>query len=316
MKVIMINHPHQYSKDDFPPMAIALGFFDGVHKGHQKVISTARNIANENDWKSAVMTFDPHPSVVLGKEKKKVQYITPLEDKIEILSTLGIDFLFVVSFTSSFSSLEPETFVKEYLIGLNAKHVVAGFDYSYGKFGKGTMETLPIHGEGQFEVTTVAKLEDHHEKVSSTRIRQLLLSGETDEVSNLLGRFFVTKGIVVHGDKRGRTIGFPTANLQLENDYLIPKTGVYAVRFYVAGKWYNGVCNIGYKPTFKEPGQTRLSIEVHILDFDQSIYGEKVQVEWHIHIRDEKKFNGVEELKAQISKDTQTAIEYFDKMNK
>ncbi|MBS4194029.1 bifunctional riboflavin kinase/FAD synthetase [Lederbergia citri] len=316
MKVIMINHPHQYSKDDFPPMAIALGFFDGVHKGHQEVISTARKIAIENEWKSAVMTFDPHPSVVLGKERKTVQYITPLKDKIDLISTLEIDFLFVVRFTSAFSSLEPETFVKEYLINLNAKHVVGGFDYTYGRFGKGTMETLPIHGKGFFDVTTVDKLEDHHEKVSSTKIRQLLHDGEMIKAKDLLGRFYVTKGTVVHGEKRGRTLGFPTANIQLENDYLVPKIGIYAVRFNVAGRWYNGVCSVGYNPTFKVPGETMLSIEVHILDFDESIYGEEVQVEWHIYMRNEEKFNGIEELKLQISKDVQTAIEYFYELDK
>ncbi|MCJ8006310.1 bifunctional riboflavin kinase/FAD synthetase [Lederbergia wuyishanensis] len=315
MKVIMINHPHQLSKKDFSPMVIALGFFDGVHKGHQTVISTARKIAIDNKWKSAVMTFDPHPSVVLGKERKTVQYITPLEDKIDLISTLGIDFLFVVRFTSAFSSLEPETFINEYLINLNAKHVVAGFDYTYGRFGKGTMETMPIHGKGNFDVTTVSKLEEHNEKVSSTKIRSLLHGGDMCGAQKLLGRFYITKGTIIHGEKRGRTIGFPTANIQLESDYLIPKTGVYAVRFFVAGKWYNGVCNIGYKPTFTAPGETRLSVEVHILDFDQSIYGEKVKVEWHIHIRDEKKFNGIEELKTQISKDVQTTIAYFDNMN-
>ncbi|MBS4217705.1 bifunctional riboflavin kinase/FAD synthetase [Bacillus sp. FJAT-49711] len=313
---MMINHPHQFSQNDFPPLALALGFFDGVHKGHQKVISTAQHIADENEVKSAVMTFDPHPSVVLGKKRKTVQYITPLEDKIDLISSLGIDFLFVVRFTSAFSSLEPEAFVKEYLINLNVKHVVAGFDYTYGKFGKGTMETLSQHGKGNFDVTTVAKLEEDNEKVSSTKIRELIHAGEMIQAKDLLGRFFVTKGTVVHGEKRGRELGFPTANIQLENDYLIPKIGIYAVRFHVAGRWYNGVCSVGYNPTFKAPGETMLSIEVHILDFDETIYGEEVQVEWHIYLRNEKKFNGIEELILQISKDVQTTIEYFDGLDK
>ncbi|MCR2820674.1 bifunctional riboflavin kinase/FAD synthetase [Lederbergia panacisoli] len=316
MKVLMINYPHQLSQSDFPPLSLALGFFDGVHKGHQKVISTAHDIAIKNGMKSAVMTFDPHPSVVLGKERKTVQYITPLEDKIDLISSLGIDFLFVVRFTSSFSSLEPEAFVKEYLINLNVKHVVAGFDYTYGKFGKGTMDTLSTHGNGHFDVTTIPKLENENDKISSTKIRQLIHDGEMIQAKDLLGRFFVTKGTVVHGEKRGRKLGFPTANIQLENDYLIPKIGIYAVRFNVAGRWYNGVCSIGYNPTFKVPGETMLSIEVHILDFDETIYGEEVQVEWHIYMRNEEKFNGIEELILQISKDVQTAVKYFDWLDK
>lgn len=311
MKVIMIHHPHTYSKSDFPQLAMALGFFDGVHKGHEKVIKAAKKIAQENNWKSAVMTFDPHPSVVLGKQNKSIQYITPLQDKIKLISALGIDYLFIVRFTSAFAKLPPEKFAIDYLAELNVKHVVAGFDYSYGRFGKGTMETLPDHAQGSFTVTTVAKIEENEAKVSSTAIRHLLSDGSMMQAKDLLGRFYVTKGTVIHGEKRGRTIGFPTANIQLNSDYIIPKTGVYAVQLLVAGNWTKGVCNIGYKPTFNDPEKSQLSIEVHILDFNESIYGEEVELQWHMRIRDEQKFNGIEELKAQISRDKTTAENYF-----
>lgn len=307
----MIHHPHTYNKSDFPPLAMALGFFDGVHKGHEKVIKTAKKIARENNWQSAVMTFDPHPSVVLGKQNKSIQYITPLQEKIKLISALGIDYLFIVRFTSAFAKLPPEQFAIDYLAEFNVKHVVAGFDYTYGRFGKGTMETLPNHAQGNFTVTTVAKLEENEAKVSSTAIRKLLSDGSMIEARKLLGRFYVTKGTVIHGEKRGRTIGFPTANIQLHSDYIIPKTGVYAVQLLVAGNWSNGICNIGYKPTFNDPSKSQLSIEVHILDFNESIYGEEVELQWHMRIRDEQKFNGIEELKAQISKDKMTAENYF-----
>ncbi|MBS4177077.1 bifunctional riboflavin kinase/FAD synthetase [Lederbergia citrea] len=316
MKVIMIHHPHNIDMKDLPPMAMALGFFDGVHKGHQKVILTARQIANDNGWKSAVMTFDPHPSVVLGTKNKTIHYITPLKDKIEKIASLKVDFLFVVRFTSAFASVEPEKFADDYLAKLNVRHVVAGFDYTYGKFGKGTMETLPIHSKDNFKVTTVAKLEDKEEKISSTAIRNLLNQGDVYDAKALLGRFYTTKGTVVHGEKRGRTIGFPTANVQILSDYLIPKTGVYAVRILVAETWENGVCNVGYKPTFNKPGHSQLSIEVHILDFDRSIYGEEVSIEWHMRLRDEKKFSGIEELKLQINKDKEIAVGYFQTLGK
>lgn len=318
MKVITIHHPHMFNSEDFPPLVIALGYFDGIHLGHQKVIKLAKDIAEQKQIKSAVMTFDPHPSVVLSQKHKQVELITPLEDKKNLIEEMGIDYLFVVRFTSSFANLSPEEYVNQYIIKLNVKHVVAGFDFSYGKFGKGTMETLPIHSKGQFSCTTVEKLEiDRHEgeeKVSSTLIRQLLNNGEMTEVKGVLGRFYQTNGVVIHGEKRGRQIGYPTANIQLNSEYIIPKTGVYAVKIKVSGNWYNGVCNIGYKPTFKKEEEYTLTIEVHIIDFDHSIYGEEVSIEWHKRIRDEKKFNGIVQLKEQIGKDTIEAISYFEKI--
>lgn len=316
MKVITIHHPHDFKKEDFPPLVMALGYFDGIHLGHQKVIKLAKAIAEENEWKSAVMTFDPHPSVVLSQKNKQIQLITPLEDKKQLIQTMGIDYLFIVRFTSSFANLSPEEYVDQYICGLNVQHVVAGFDFSYGKFGKGTMETLPIHAKERFTYSKVDKLvinEEGEEKVSSTLTRELLSNGDMLGVQNVLGRFYQTNGIVIHGEKRGRQIGFPTANIQLNSDYILPKPGVYAVKIKVNHKWLNGVCNIGFKPTFKKEEEYMLTIEVHIIDFDQSIYGEEVKIEWHKRIRDEKKFDGIDQLKEQISKDTLETIKYFEK---
>lgn len=315
MKVLTLHHPHSYAKTDFPPLVMALGYFDGIHLGHQKVIKTAKKIADEHQWKSAVMTFDPHPSVVLSSQHKHVEHITPLEEKIRLIEGLGIDYLIIVRFTSSFASLDPQDFVNQYIVGLNVQHVVAGFDFTYGKFGKGTMETMPVHSNGQFSCTTIDKLvhQDGDEKVSSTLTRKRLNEGDVTGAYHLLGRCYRTAGIVVHGEKRGRQIGFPTANIKLNDEYIVPQNGVYAVKLYVNNNWFIGVCNVGVKPTFKNPDEYRRSIEVHIIDFDQSIYGEEVIVEWHIRIRDEKKFDGIEALIAQISKDKQTAIDYFAK---
>ncbi|MBM7586878.1 riboflavin kinase/FMN adenylyltransferase [Bacillus pakistanensis] len=311
MKIITIHHPHSFHKDDFPPLSMALGYFDGVHRGHQNVMGKAKQIADEQNLKSAVMTFDPHPSVVLGRKHKHVQFITPLIDKEELIKDIGIDYLFIVRFTSDFANLQPQEFVDQYLIKFNVKHVVAGFDYSYGRLGKGTMETLPFHSRDLFSQTTVSKLTDGDVKVSSTLIRDRLGNGDMTKVSTLLGRNYRTKGTVIHGDKRGRKIGFPTANIELSEDYIIPNNGVYSVRIMVQGKWYNGVCNVGYKPTFNDPDHVSLSIEVHIFDFEGSIYGEEVIVEWHDRIRSEKKFNGIDQLIDQIEKDKLTAIHYF-----
>ncbi|WP_307256315.1 bifunctional riboflavin kinase/FAD synthetase [Oikeobacillus pervagus] len=310
----MIHHPHSFEKEDFPQLVMALGFFDGVHLGHQQVINKAKKIADQKGIQSAVMTFDPHPSVVLGRKQKHVHYITPLEEKKRIISEMGIDYLFIIRFTSDFAALEPQAFVDQYIINMNVQHVVAGFDYTYGKFGKGTMSTLPEHSRDAFSYTVVNKYEIDNEKVSSSRIRKLLNEGETVEVIPLLGRPFQISGTVIHGDKRGRTIGFPTANIGIDSDYLIPKTGVYAVKIQVNQQWYEGVCNLGYKPTFQKPDEPSLSIEVHILDFDHSIYGEEVQVQWFQRIRDERKFNGINGLITQIEIDKQTALCFFEKL--
>ncbi|WP_062105034.1 bifunctional riboflavin kinase/FAD synthetase [Bacillus niameyensis] len=315
MKIVRIEHPHHYQKHDFPSLTIALGFFDGVHKGHQEVIKMTKEIALEKNTKSAVMTFDPHPSIVLGK-KSNVQYITPLQEKIEQIATLEVDYLMIVHFTESFANLLPEEFVKQYLLLLNVKHVVAGFDYTYGKFGKGTMETLPIHSKGEFGVTIIPKMEIGDEKISSTSIRLSLNQGDIERTNELLGRKFVNRGTVIHGEKRGRTIGFPTANILIEDDYIIPNTGIYVVKMLVKGNWELGACSVGYNPTFNRVGESNLSVEVFLLDFDQSIYDEEVTIEWHKKLRDEQKFDGVDELIAQIKQDEDDTREYFKELNK
>ncbi|WP_080846404.1 bifunctional riboflavin kinase/FAD synthetase [Cytobacillus gottheilii] len=311
MKVIYIHHPHELKQSDFPELSIALGFFDGVHLGHQKVILEAKKTAEEKGVKSAVMTFDPHPSVVLGKSVQHVEYITPLDAKISLIEDLGIQYLFVVHFTKEFASLLPQEFADSYLIGLNVKYVTAGFDYSYGKMGRGTMETLPFHSRSQFQSAIVPKLEWNEGKISSTKIRSMIAEGETAELPALLGRHYMTSGVVIHGDKRGRTIGFPTANVEHADEYLIPPTGVYAVNIQVEGKWHEGVCNIGYKPTFHNEKMKKPSVEVHIFEFNEDIYGKTVTIEWHKHLRSERKFAGIDELVNQINQDKAEAAQYL-----
>lgn len=313
VELIKLNHPHSYKKEEFSPQVMALGYFDGVHLGHQEVIKKAIGVAAEKGLKSAVMTFDPHPSVVLGKSVQHVEYITPIEEKIRIMENLGVDRLYIVHFTREFANLLPQEFIDDYIIQLNVRHVVAGFDYSYGKMGKGTMETLQFHSRGLFEYTVVPKLTVAGEKVSSTLIRSDLREGKVDSIPVLLGRSYSTSGVIVHGDKRGRTIGFPTANVDVSEDYILPSTGVYAVKIFVAGEWHRGVCNLGYKPTFNKDKPAKPIAEVHIFDFKQDIYGQVAVVEWHYKIRDEQKFSGIDALVAQIEKDKQTALQYFEK---
>jgi riboflavin kinase / FMN adenylyltransferase len=314
VELIKLNHPHGYKIEDFPAMAIALGYFDGVHLGHQQVIGEAKKVAEANGIKSAVMTFDPHPSVVLGKSIQHIEYITPLEEKARLIEAMGVDYLFVITFSTEFSGLLPQEFVDQYIIGLNVRHVVAGFDYSYGKMGKGNMETIQFHSRSKFDFTVVSKLSTtQDEKVSSTLIRGFLRDGKVDEMPHLLGRYYTTKGIVINGERRGRTIGFPTANVLMDEEYILPPTGVYAVKIKVDGKWHGGVCNVGYKPTFHQEKKAKPSIEVHIFNFNKEIYGESAIIEWHLRLRSERKFEGIQQLVAQIEKDKQEAILHFEK---
>lgn len=310
MDVIHLKYPHQIDAH-VQPTSLAIGFFDGVHRGHCAVIKQAQQTAQQLGVKSAVMTFDPHPSIVLGGRNERVFYITLLEDKLKILEQMGVDVVYVAHFTSELAQLSPEDFVNTFLRQLQVKHVTAGFDFTFGAFGKGTMQLMKELSQGEFDVTVVEKQECEAEKISSTRIRKVLQQGDMEQAQELLGRPFTTSGIVVHGDKRGRLLGFPTANVQEKEGSFIPAVGVYAVRLYIQDTWYDGVCNVGYKPTFKNPEEKQLSIEVHIFNFTKDIYGEEVVVAWYKYLRNERKFDGLEALKAQLEIDKQQSIAYF-----
>ncbi|WP_372508813.1 bifunctional riboflavin kinase/FAD synthetase [Pseudalkalibacillus decolorationis] len=290
---------------------LAIGYFDGIHLGHKHVIETAKHIADERGYESAVMTFDPHPSVVLGKGDKELAHITPVIDKEKIIETLGIDRLYIVNFSKEFAALTPQNFVDLFIIGFNIKHVVAGFDFSFGKKGEGTMETLPFHSREKFGHTVIHKVSINGEKVSSTLIRKLIREGSVSEIPTYMDRNYQIRGSVVHGDKRGSTIGFPTANVVPSDTYIYPATGVYAVRMFVENEWCEGVCNVGYKPTFYSEQASVPSIEVHLFSFDRFIYGKEVTIEWCKRLRAEKKFSSIDELIQQISIDKERANHYF-----
>ena len=306
MKTIRLQYPLDTETDKHSPevenSATALGFFDGLHKGHQDVLDSMMEIAARQGLKKAVLTFDPHPSVVLSPKKQRTTYLTPLDVKMAMLEDKGIDYCFIINFSSAFASLPPEYFVQEYLIKNNIKEVIAGFDFTYGQFGKGTIDTLKEYTE--FNTTGIEKAVDGDEKISTTRIRRDMENHNLEAVNQSLGRPYEVKGVVVQGEKRGHTIGFPTANIEPEYRYHLPAKGVYAVTMKLDNEdeVYKGVCNVGVKPTFHE-NRERVSIEVHLFDFDRSIYGENVTVHWHYFIRDETKFSGIEALKAQIGRD-------------
>jgi riboflavin kinase / FMN adenylyltransferase len=309
LKVFELNYPENMTIDSDEKYSLAIGFFDGLHKGHQTVITKAIQKAKELSICSAVMTFNPHPSHVLGGGENKIGYITPFEEKKRLLESMGVDAVFVVKFDMQLASLKPSEFVDLFIKSLGVKHVTAGFDYSFGSKGAGTMEDMKKLSAGEYETTIVGKVTDNADKISSTRIRKLLSEGNVEEASLLLGRNFRTIGTVVGGEKKGRQLGFPTANVSPSEGSILPENGVYAVRFIVDGMSMNGVCNVGVKPTFNNPDIKSPMVEVHIIDYDGNLYDKEVAVEWVKHIRAEKKFESIDALISQIERDKEMAIE-------
>ncbi|HEX6593942.1 MAG TPA: bifunctional riboflavin kinase/FAD synthetase [Bacillota bacterium] len=310
MRTIKLTYPHILSPEELPETVCAIGFFDGIHKGHQKVIKTAVKQAKSKQMESAVITFHPHPSVVLDQDHAQVKYITPMRKKQEILQQLDVDRLYVITFNQELASLTPQQFIDHFIIGLNIKHVVAGFDFTYGHKGQGNMNVIEKHAKGAFTYTIINEIQLDQEKISSTKIRKLLATGDVEKVKTLLGRPLTATGVVIKGDQRGQSIGYPTANLQITDDVLLPKSGVYAVKVVYRNECYEGMANLGTKPTFTKGEQDR-SLEVNILDYNNDLYGEELTIEWHTFIRDEVKFSTVSELVEQISKDEQVIRSYF-----
>ncbi|TCS82988.1 bifunctional riboflavin kinase/FAD synthetase [Tepidibacillus fermentans] len=307
MQVFELTYP--LKERDYEPSIVAIGFFDGVHLGHQKVIKRACEIARSRNLVCGVMTFDPHPKQVMGI-KDKIDQITPIHSKLKQLETLHVDFTYIIQFTKEFANISPEEFVENILLKLNVRGIVVGFDFTFGYKGLGTPKTLVELSQGYFTVDVIDSYNYKREKISSTRVRDRLLSGDIHEVRSLLGRNYSFYGRVVRGDQLGRTIGFPTANLELLEDYLILKNGVYVVKVNFQGKTYPGVMNIGYKPTVKQNLKSP-TYEVHLIDFDGDLYGQILEVELLDYIRGEKKFSGIHELKEQIYKDTLEAKKAF-----
>lgn len=315
MKVIHMTYPYPFEQETFPETVAAIGFFDGIHKGHQKLIQRSVAYANKHGMESAVITFLPHPSVVLkGLSEEAVKYITPLKEKKEVLEQFNIDRVYIVTFNKDLSRLSPKEFVEHFIIGLNIKHLIGGFDYSFGFKGQGNMNNIHQFANGLFTYEIVDRIDWGGEKISSTRIRKCLQEGDMVTTNVLLGRPYFNYGTVIEGDKRGRTIGFPTANIKTDATALLPKTGVYAVKVHVPGKStdFLGMANLGTKPTFTK-GEENISLEVNILDFSGDLYGQTLKIEWYKHVRDEIKFSGVDSLVEQIKKDEQTIRSYFEK---
>lgn len=310
MGIYHLSHPHHLKQNEVPPCVMALGFFDGVHLGHQKVIRSAKKIAAKEGLQTAVMTFFPHPAVVLGHSEDSA-YLTPISHKEQMIQALDIDLLYVVRFNQKIFQVSPQHFVDEYIVGLSVRHVVAGFDYTYGHQAQGTMDTMPAHANGRFKVSVVNKLDKDGEKISSTAIRKKVREGNVEDIPPLLGRFYETRGTVVSGEERGRSIGFPTANISDNEPYLLPDPGVYAVKMNVDSEWFKGVASIGFKPTFHEVSGEKPEVEIHLFDFNEDIYGRFVSIVWYHKLRGEVKFSSTKALIEQMEEDKQNAKTFF-----
>ena len=292
-----IHHPFQRA-------VITIGNFDGVHLGHQALFREVILKSQSIDGTPVAMTFDPHPMQVL-KKNYQPPLITLLEQKIELISLTGIASLICVPFTRQFASLTPREFVEDILIRrIGASVIVVGKDYTFGRYREGNVKLLRTFAEiFDFELILIDWIQHalaDEDRISSTKIRELVMDGRVDEVRPMLGRFYQLRGTVTHGrDRGGKLLGFPTANLNLQ-DELCPKTGVYAVTVEINGRSYDGVANIGWSPTFDDHVFT---VEVHILDFDKNIYGQPIRINFIKRIRDELKFSSVEALAEQIRKD-------------
>ncbi|WP_071130987.1 riboflavin biosynthesis protein RibF [Enterococcus timonensis] len=310
MKIIHLHHPYQKSEIPDGPVVLVLGFFDGLHRGHQKVIDAGRTEAKEKNVPLALMTFNQHPSIVFQKLNREItQYLTNLPEKERLLADFGIDILYVVEFTSAFAALPPQQFVDDYLVGLHAQSVVTGFDYTYGPKNIADVDHLPDYSQGRFKMITVPSLDEEGKKVSSTRIRADLAQGAMDEVTELLGRPYQVRGIVVHGDARGRLLGYPTANLEIEKDVRLPMEGVYVTKIFVNDQWYEAMTSVGHNDTFGEG--RKLTVEANILNFAGDIYGEQVLLEFYHLIRKQVKFNSADELIEQLAADAVVTQKYF-----
>lgn len=283
------------------PLCACIGYFDGMHVGHMQLVSKTLEIAEQEKIKSALITFDPDPWVVL--KGIDPAHITSMEERIEIAESLGLDEWIIIEFSRALSQLSCEAFEDDILVKLNVKHLICGFDYSYGYKGKGNVDSLIQ--SGKFQVHMIKPVLYKDEKISSTRIEHEIKEGNMKEVTQLLGRPYSLKGIVVEGSHVGRTIGFPTANCQLKYHSILPKRGVYIGYTLIDGKNVKSMMNIGHNPSINF--QQELRIESHLLNFSDDIYGKDIELIFIERIRDEMQFSGVEELKSQMKLDVMRA---------
>lgn len=290
--------------------AVSIGAYDGIHRGHRTVLSTLGTLAADRGLSPAVVTFDQHPAAIVRPENAPL-LLTDNEQRMELFDAIGIEFLYLLRFDQERAQTTSRDFVADVLVkGLNAKLVVVGSNFHFGQGRSGSVDVLTELGDEMgFEVVGLDLFSDDDaaEPISSTAIRRALAGGDIDAVTAMLGRLYEVRGEVVQGDQRGRTIGFPTANIPFEDGRAWPATGVYAARSTLSdGRCIDSVVNIGMRPTFHQHAEHPL-LEAHLLDFDEDLYGQRIAVEFVGFVRSERRFAGIDEIAAQIKKDVETA---------
>ena len=292
------------------PKTLLIGNFDGVHLGHQALISFAKKVSIQSDTELLIVTFNPHPREIILN--KKIDLILPYSEKINLLKNFSIDNIKEINFDKTISKMKPEDFIGEFLEKSNPKNIIVGKDFRFGINASGNIDTLKSYKNSIYDVHSIDIESIKNQKISSTAIKDFLKLGLIKDANKYLGRKYYIKGMVVEGDKRGRQIGFPTTNLKTDWNFL-PMNGVYVTNITHDNKVYDGITNIGYRPTFEKK---ELLIESNIFDFNESIYGENIKIDFIERIRSEKKFDSVEELIENIKKDVSYAKEVFKKEGK
>lgn len=287
---------------------VTIGTFDGVHLGHRAIFRKMVEEAAHVDGETVVITFYPHPRIVLGLDSKNLKFINTQEKKVNLIEEAGIDYLVVIPFTKEFSSLTSEEFIRDFVVEkVHPIKIYTGYNHHFGKDREGSFDELTRLGEKyNFDVEQISAQEANDVAISSTKVRKLLETGAVKAANSFLGYEYPITGNVVRGKSIGRDIGFPTANIEVADEFkLIAAVGVYACRVLYMGRIYNGMSNIGYRPTI-DHGE--LTIEVNIFDFDQQIYGEEITIYFVDRMRDERKFINLEALTAQLVKDKEHAM--------
>ena len=296
------------------PSVITIGTFDGVHIGHKKIINQLTSISSKNNLISILLSFFPHPKMVLQNDKE-LKLINTIQEKEGLLNGLNLDYLIIKEFTKEFSRLSALEFVRDILVNkLNAKHIIIGYDHHFGRNRTANIEQLKEFGElYDFKVTEILAQDIDDIAISSTKIRKSLINGEITLANKFLGYNFFFSGNVVHGNNIGKTISFPTANIKIDAPYkLVPKNGVYIVKTIIDNQITFGMMNIGYNPTFN--GKQK-SIEIHFMNFNKNIYDKTLTIEMILRIRNEIKFNSVDDLKKQLEQDKLSTLNYIKSLN-
>ena len=289
---------------------VTIGTFDGIHIGHKKILKNLIATAKKEGKKSVLLTFFPHPRMVLQKDKS-ILLLNTLDEKSMLLKKMGLDYLIIHPFSKEFSRLTALDFVRDVLVNkINTSRLIIGYDHHFGKNREGNIHQLKEYSLlYDFEVEEIPAQDIDDVSVSSTKIRAALKGGNLKTANNYLGYHYMLSGIVVNGKKLGGTIGFPTANIEIKESYkLVPSTGVYIIKTRINANLFNGIMNIGFNPTVLGKHQT---IEAHLFDFNENLYGEKITIEFVYFLREEKKFKSVDELVAQLNIDKENAISFL-----